>query len=136
MLLEREYSHGVIDTAIGLHKTALHCTALHCMALHCTALKSTALHYTLLHCIRASIRIGWEIRCLPYAGFFLYILKYENIFEVRSVQPLGRKLGGDRAKQPNLLLLFCPLVYIIFCCWFEIKSGTLGFNIGCYWYSH
>ena len=60
----------------------------------------------------------------PVCGiFFLYILKYENIFEVGSVQSLGRKLGGDRAKQPNLLLLFCPLVYIIFCSWFEIKVG-------------
>ena len=64
-----------------LHCNALFCTALHCTALHCIALHCTALHCTALHCtvalyasfyIGASISIGREIRCLPYAGVFFY----------------------------------------------------------------
>ena len=65
-----------------LHCTELHCTVLHCTALHCTALHCTALHCTALHCglyasfcIGASISIGREIRCLPYAGFFFIVFK-------------------------------------------------------------
>ena len=63
-----------------VHCTALHCIALHYTALHCTALHWTALQRTALHCtvalyasfcIGASISIGREIRCLPYAGFFI-----------------------------------------------------------------
>ena len=41
----------------------MHCTELHCTALHCTV----ALYASF--CIGASISIGREIRCLPYAGF-------------------------------------------------------------------
>ena len=68
----------------ALHCTSLHCTALHCTTLHYTALFCTALHCTALHCtvslyvsfcIGACISIGREIRCLPYAGFFLKFFK-------------------------------------------------------------
>ena len=36
------------------------------------------------HCIGATIRIGREIRCLPYAGFFFFILGPHNtlLFQV------------------------------------------------------
>ena len=70
-----------------LHCTTLFCTVMHCAALHCTklncalhyyALNCTKLHCSALHltvslyvsfCIGASISIGHEIWCLPYAGF-------------------------------------------------------------------
>ena len=33
----------------------------------------------------ASIRISREIQCLPYAGFFLYIITYKyNLYEMLS----------------------------------------------------
>ena len=47
--------------------------------------------------------------------FVLDIQKYENIFKVGSVKLLRRKLGGDRRKQLNLLLIFVFKGYDLLC---------------------
>ena len=66
----------------ALHCTAQHCTALFCTALHCNALHCTALHCTVAlyasFCVGASISIGREIWCLPYAGFFFTLPLWGN----------------------------------------------------------
>ena len=46
-------------------------------------------------CIGATIRIGREIQCLPYAGFFCSIFKKKNDFFFKNEQ---KKLGNYKNK--------------------------------------
>ena len=58
----------------------------HCSAVQCSAVEGTAAPNPLKQkkslyvsfCIGVSIRIGREIRCLPYAGFFFYFFELES----------------------------------------------------------
>ena len=80
--------HGAVQCS-AVHCTALHCTTLHSTSLHCPALHCTVALYASF-CIGASISIGREIRCLPYAGFLFHTsLKksfyFSDFFEAKNL---------------------------------------------------
>ena len=55
----------------GDHGSAIECTGAHIRLTKSPKEEEKSLY--VLFCIGASISIGREIRCLPYAGFFLLI---------------------------------------------------------------
>ena len=60
-------------------------SAVECTAAHPGLTKSPEEEEISLYvffCIGASISIGREIRCLPYAGFFLLLMKYYGLVVV------------------------------------------------------
>ena len=82
-----------------------------------------------------TIRIGWEIQCLPYAGFFKYFINHSDLKSINEfvhylhliLTIYGRNQSGcEKAKYVGFLP-FILLVFLTIYIWIALMKITMCF---------